>query len=54
VVVVAKLQKFSTGELGDVVGDDGVENPMELRTPYRWMISVKNNTACSDFILEIG
>jgi hypothetical protein len=27
VVVVAKLQESSTGELGAVVGDDGVGNP---------------------------
>jgi hypothetical protein len=27
VVVVAKLQEFSTSELGVIVGDDGVGNP---------------------------
>jgi hypothetical protein len=26
-VVVAKLQELSTGELGVIVGDDGVRNP---------------------------
>jgi hypothetical protein len=27
---------------------------MELGTPKWWMISVKNDTACSDLILERG
>jgi hypothetical protein len=27
---------------------------MQLETPKRWMMSVKNNTACSDLTLVMG
>jgi hypothetical protein len=48
VVVIAKLQELSAGKLGAVVGDD------EFRHFNRWMMSVKNDTACSDLRLVIG
>ena len=44
-MVVAELQELLAGELGAVV---------ELGTPNRWMMSVKNNTACSDLMLVMA
>ena len=32
----------------------GLSVMMEFGTPKRWMMSRKNNTACSDLIVEIG
>jgi hypothetical protein len=48
VVVLAEVQELSAGELGAVVGDDGV------RDLKRWMMLVKNATACSDLMLFRG
>jgi hypothetical protein len=48
VVVLAEVQELSASELGAVVGDDGV------RDPKRWMMLVKNTTACSDLMLFRG
>jgi hypothetical protein len=48
VVILAEVQELSAGELGAVVGDDGV------RDPKRWMMLVKNATACSDLMLFRG
>jgi hypothetical protein len=48
VVILAEVQELSAGELGVVVGDDGV------RDPKRWMMLVKNATACSDLMLFRG
>jgi hypothetical protein len=45
VVVLAEVQELSASELGAVVSDDGV------RDPKRWMMLVKNATACSDLML---
>jgi hypothetical protein len=48
VVILAEVQELSAGELGAVVGDDGVWDPK------RWMMLVKNATACSDLMLFRG
>jgi hypothetical protein len=48
VVVLAEVQELLASELGAVVGDDGV------RDPKRWMMLVKNATACSDLMLFRG
>jgi hypothetical protein len=48
VVILAEVQELSAGELGVVVGDDGV------RDPKRWMMLVKNATACSNLMLFRG
>jgi hypothetical protein len=48
VVILAEVQELSAGELGVVIGDDGV------RDPKRWMMLVKNATACSDLMLFRG
>jgi hypothetical protein len=48
VMILAEVQELSAGELGAVVGDDGV------RDPKRWMMLVKNATACSDLMLFRG
>jgi hypothetical protein len=48
VVFVAKFQELPAGKLGPVVGDDG------FGTPNRWMMSVKNDTACSALMFVIG
>ena len=48
VVVIAELEEFIPHELCAIVGYDGVWDP------DRWMMSVKNNTACSDLITVIG
>jgi hypothetical protein len=48
VVVLAEVQELSASELGAVVSDDGV------RDPKRWMMLVKNATACSDLMLFRG
>jgi hypothetical protein len=48
VVILAEVQELSAGELGAVVGDDGV------RDPERWMMLVKNATACSDLMMFRG
>jgi hypothetical protein len=46
VVILAEVQELSASELGAVVGDDGV------RDPKRWMMLVKNATACSDLMFR--
>jgi hypothetical protein len=43
VVILAEVQELSAGELGAVVG-----------TPKRWIMLVKNATACSDLMLFRG
>jgi hypothetical protein len=48
VVLVAELQELSASKLGPVVGDDGIPYP------NRWMMSVKNDTACSALRFVIG
>jgi hypothetical protein len=48
VVILAEVQELSAGELGAVVGDDG------FGTLKRWMMLVKNATACSDLMLFRG
>jgi hypothetical protein len=48
VVVLAEVQELPAGEMGAVVGDDGV------RDSKRWMMLVKNATACSDLMLFRG
>jgi hypothetical protein len=48
VVILAEVQELPAGELGVVVGDDG------FRDPKRWMMLVKNVTACSDLMLFRG
>jgi hypothetical protein len=45
VVILAEVQELSAGELGAVVGDDGVRDPKAM---------VKNATACSDLMLFRG
>ncbi len=62
VVVLAEVQELPANELGAVVGDDGflpmnwvpLSVMMEFGTPKRWMILVKNATACSDLMLFRG
>jgi hypothetical protein len=48
VVVFAEVQELLPSELRAIVGDDGV------RDPKRWIIFVKNATACSDLMLVKG
>jgi hypothetical protein len=48
VVILAEVQELFAGELGAVVGDDGVRNPK------RWMMLVKNATAYLDLMLFRG
>jgi hypothetical protein len=48
VVVVIELQELSAGELGPL------SVMMEFGTPDLWMMSVKNDTACSDLRLVMG
>jgi hypothetical protein len=48
VVVLAEVQELLPSELRAIVGDDGV------RDPKRWMMFVKNATACSDLMLVKG
>jgi hypothetical protein len=48
VVVFAEVQELLPSELRAIVGDDGV------RDPKRWIIFVKNTTACSDPMLVKG
>ena len=48
VVVLAEVQELLPSELGAIVGEDGVWDPK------RWMMLVKNATACSDLMLVRG
>jgi hypothetical protein len=48
VVVLAEVQELLPNELCAIVGDDGVQDPK------RWMMFVKNATACSDLMLVKG
>jgi hypothetical protein len=47
VMILAEVQELSTGELGAVVGDDGVRDPEA-------MDDVGEATACSDLMLFRG
>jgi hypothetical protein len=48
VVILAEVQELSACELGPL------SVMMEFGTPKRWMILVKNATACSDLMLFRG
>jgi hypothetical protein len=48
VVILAEVQELSAGELGVVVGDDGVRDPKVM------VMLVKNAIACSDLMLFRG
>jgi hypothetical protein len=48
VVLVTELQELPAGELGPIVGDDGIG------TLNRWMMSMKNDTACCALRFVIG
>jgi hypothetical protein len=48
VVVLAEVEELSTSELG------ALSVMMEFGTPKRWMMLVKNATACSDLMLFRG
>jgi hypothetical protein len=49
VVVLAEVQELLASELGVVLSV-----MMEFGTPKRWMMLVKNATACSDLMLFRG